>query len=82
MQTMQTTQTTQTKSFLIMIRPTACEVRVPTMLKVQDAAERLNVSEATVRRKMRDGDIRYVRIGVSVRIPETELQRFLTENTV
>lgn len=40
----------------------------PALVPVREAAQALGVSEATVRRRIRDGDIATVRIGRSVRI--------------
>lgn len=40
----------------------------PALVPVREAAEALGVSEATVRRRIRDGDMAMVRIGRSVRV--------------
>jgi hypothetical protein len=40
------------------------------------------LSTAQVRRKMQSGEITYVRIGKSIRIPVVAAHEFLTKNTV
>ena len=49
--------------------------------KYKEAAERLSVSEKTIRRLVSDGKIGNIRIGRSVRIPEDALKKFVTDNT-
>ena len=44
---------------------------------VQELAERLEVAEATVRRWVKSGDLRAIRIGKGWRIADTDLARFL-----
>jgi len=40
----------------------------PALVPVREAAQALGVSEATIRRRIRDGDMATVRIGRSVRV--------------
>ncbi len=50
------------------------------MLKVNEVAERARVNPETVRRWLRDGELRGVRIGPgrgSYRVPESEVERIL-----
>lgn len=54
------------------------------MLTVQEVAERLRASPDTVRRWLREGRLRGVLPGGSrlgYRIPESELQRFISSRT-
>ncbi len=53
--------------------PGSCDV----MLTVSEAAERLNVSERTVRRLIAEGKIRIYRIRRSIRIREADLLDYL-----
>lgn len=46
------------------------------LLKLIDAANELNVSERTVQRLVKRGQIRYVRIGKLIRFDSEELCRF------
>ena len=55
------------------------------VLTVAEAAERLRTSEETIRRWLRDGKLRGVRIGstrVGWRIPESEVRRLLSGSSV
>lgn len=45
---------------------------------VREVAERLKVSEATVRHWVRDGDLRAIDIGKGWRIADSDLEAFLT----
>ena len=46
------------------------------LLTVKEAAERMGLSEVTIRRYVRDGDLKAVIVGKrSVRIPEEEVER-------
>jgi excisionase family DNA binding protein len=45
---------------------------------VREVAERLKVSEATVRHWVRDGDLRAIDVGKSWRIADSDLEAFLT----
>ena len=47
----------------------------PAMLKIRRAAEILEVNERTVRRWIKDGRLKVVTIGGTVRIPQDELLR-------
>ena len=40
----------------------------PLLVSVEEAAQRLNFHPSTIRRKLKDGDLREVRIGRSVRV--------------
>jgi excisionase family DNA binding protein len=44
------------------------------------AAEKLSISLATTRRMVRSGELRSVRIRRSVRIPQSELLRYIADN--
>jgi excisionase family DNA binding protein len=45
---------------------------------VQELAERLEVSEATVRQWIKSGELRAIDIGKGWRVADTDLERFLT----
>lgn len=51
------------------------------MLKVKEIAERLRVNQYTVRRWIRDGQLRGIAMGdrAGYRVPASELDRFLRE---
>lgn len=51
----------------------------PKMLSVNETAEALNVSSNHVRNMLKKNQIRAVKIGGVVRIPETEVDRFIGE---
>ncbi|HEY8743554.1 MAG TPA: helix-turn-helix domain-containing protein [Chloroflexota bacterium] len=54
------------------------------MLKVEDVASRLNVREEAVRRWLRQGQLKGIRLGgtrLGWRIPEAELERFIADLT-
>jgi excisionase family DNA binding protein len=46
-------------------------------LRVRDYAERFNLDESTVYKKIDRGEIRAIRIGRTVRIPSSEMDRYL-----
>lgn len=46
-------------------------------VSIKDAARRLGVSEQTIRRLIDAGKIRSFRVGVQVRIRESELERIM-----
>lgn len=48
---------------------------------VNEAARALGASSRTVYRLIERGDLRVIRLGISVRIPEDELRRFLSDGT-
>jgi len=48
----------------------------PAYLPVRDAAAHLSVSEVTVRRAIRAGELPYVRIGRLVRVALSDLEAF------
>ena len=50
----------------------------PPLLCVEDAAVVLKVSSKTIRRLVARGDLRAVRIGRSVRIPSSEIDRLIS----
>ena len=50
--------------------------------KVPEFADELNVSPKTVWNRIGDGRLAVLRIGRSVRIPETELNRLIQEGSV
>jgi excisionase family DNA binding protein len=47
-------------------------------LRVRDYAERFSLSESAVYKKIDRGEIRAIRIGKTVRIPSSEMERYLT----
>ena len=49
------------------------------LLKLEEAAARLGVSRTTVYNYVRKGDLKAIRVGGSVRIRESEFERFLRE---
>jgi len=49
-------------------------------LKVSDVARRLNVSQMTILRMIKDGQIEATRIGKSWRIPAKAVERLIEEN--
>ena len=51
----------------------------PALLHVDDAAATLQVSSKTVRRLVARGDLKAVRIGRSVRIPSSEIDRLIAD---
>lgn len=53
----------------------------PMAVTIAGAAERFGVSERTVRRLVEAGDLGVVRLGASVRIPLSELDRLIQERT-
>jgi excisionase family DNA binding protein len=50
------------------------------LLTVEEVADLLQVSSTTIRRLVRHGDIRVVRIRRSVRVRPSELERFVVAN--
>jgi excisionase family DNA binding protein len=46
-------------------------------LRVRDYAERFNLSESAVYKKIERGEIKAIRIGKTVRIPSSEMERYL-----
>lgn len=48
---------------------------VPQFFTLPEVAERLTVSEATLRRLIRKGEVHVVRLGRAVRVTSNELQR-------
>jgi len=51
-------------------------------LTVQEAAEALNLSQATIRAWVLRRKIGFVRLGRSIRIPDAEIRRLLDAGTV
>jgi excisionase family DNA binding protein len=49
---------------------------------IRNVSEALNFSPQTVWRWCRDGKLGYLRIGKSIRIPESEIARLVTKCTV
>jgi excisionase family DNA binding protein len=47
------------------------------LLRVRDAAEKANVSERTIRRLIRKGELPALRVGGQVRLDPDELERWL-----
>jgi excisionase family DNA binding protein len=52
----------------------------PRLLTVNEAAARLRVHHRTIRRAIRDGELRAVRVRRAVRIQEEALERYLEKN--
>lgn len=50
------------------------------LYSVQEVAEKLNLSEQTVRKLIKKGEIQSIRLGKNIRIPTSELHR-IVENT-
>lgn len=51
------------------------------MLNVQQAAEKLGLAQGTIRRFIREGRIKAVKVGRDWRIKESEIERILEEGT-
>ncbi|OKI34584.1 hypothetical protein A6A25_25285 [Saccharothrix sp. CB00851] len=54
----------------------------PAYLSVGDAAARLSVSEATIRRAIRSGELAHVRIGRAVRVAVVDLDAYAAARRV
>ena len=52
------------------------------LLTVPQTAERLNLSEKTVRRYISNGKIPFVRIGSAIRVPEVALRKWIEDRTL
>ena len=52
------------------------------LLRVEEAAERIGCKPATIRAKILRREITYVKLGRSVRIPESAIMRLIEENTI
>ena len=50
------------------------------MMTVEDVAQILNVSEASIRRWLRNGSLTGVRVGDQWRIERTDLEEFIKRN--
>ena len=50
------------------------------LLTIEQVAERLQVSTQTVRRLIKDGKLKAVRVGIQIRVREEDLQRFLSSS--
>lgn len=51
------------------------------ILTVEEVADILRVSPQTVRKLIREKKLRTVRVGVQIRIRQSELERFLSEQS-
>ena len=51
-------------------------------LRVHDFAERFNLSDSAVYKKIERGEISAIRIGKTVRIPSSEMERYLAPTSV
>jgi excisionase family DNA binding protein len=49
------------------------------LLTLDDVCDRLQVSDATIRRLVRDGDLKVVRIGRAVRVRPEDLDAFIED---
>ena len=50
-------------------------------LDVKQVSHELGVSTQLVRRLIKDGELRHLRLGRLIRIPRSELDRYVAENT-
>ena len=50
------------------------------LLRIDEAAEVLQVSDSTMRRLVRDGDLRVVRIGRALRVRPEDLDDFIRDH--
>ena len=53
-----------------------------TLLRVDESADRLGMKVVTIRSWIAKRKIGFVRLGRSIRIPESEISRLISENTV
>lgn len=53
-----------------------------TLLRVDESADRLGMKVVTIRSWVAKRKIGFVRLGRSIRIPESEISRLISENTV
>lgn len=53
-----------------------------TLLRVDESADRLGMKVVTIRSWIAKRKIGFVRLGRSIRIPESEIARLISENTV
>jgi excisionase family DNA binding protein len=51
-------------------------------MRVRDYAERFNLSESAIYKKIERGEIKAIRIGKTVRIPSSEVERYLNPTRV
>jgi excisionase family DNA binding protein len=51
------------------------------LLRVEEVADQLGLSKGSIRLLIRDGKLRAVKIGKSVRVPTVEVERFVKELT-
>ena len=51
-------------------------------LRVHDYAEHFNLSDSAVYKKIKRGEIQAIRIGKTVRIPSSEMERYLSPTSV
>ena len=49
------------------------------LYRIKDVADRLSLCYRTLHRAVREGRIKSIRLGGSIRIPASELQRILTK---
>ena len=60
-----------------------CRKGFPMNLKtVREAAQQLSMSELTIRKLIANKRISYSKIGKSVRVPESEITRLISESTI
>jgi excisionase family DNA binding protein len=52
------------------------------LITLQVAAKRLSLSTRTIRRFIENGDLAFVKIGRSIRIPLADLERFIKIHTL
>jgi excisionase family DNA binding protein len=52
------------------------------MLTVADAANRLGIKEGTLRLWLAQRKLGHVKLGRAVRVPESEVERLIRENTI
>ena len=52
------------------------------MLTLKQVADRLNVSESTVRKLVKSGQLKAVRVGVQIRITEESLEEYIRKASI
>ena len=53
---------------------------LPEMFRTRDVCELLQVSEGTLRKWMKEGRIRFIRVGGTTRFQQTDIRNFLKKN--
>lgn len=63
-----------------MISQRTTEKQKPLLVSYREAAESLGLCERKIWQLVKDGELKAVRVGRSVRIPVAELERFVADN--